>query len=151
MVPFYGWYWTASRLELFCEGSLLFTTKFPEISGIHFTNLGSMKNLSRTWSHPLVLNTKSQDWEFITLTTIYHSTFEIDHQQRAESFLFLDQRKKILKVFFSVWFCRAHKHLEMLTLHIIHWFVSLKLESSLSKTNLIIRMMSKENTAFVML
>ena len=43
MAPFYGWGSTASRLELLRGGSLLFTTKFPEISGTHFTNLGRMK------------------------------------------------------------------------------------------------------------
>ena len=42
MVPFYGWVSTASRLEPLRGGSLLFT-KFPEISGTHFTDLGRMK------------------------------------------------------------------------------------------------------------
>ena len=32
---FYGWGSTASRLEPLRGGSLLFTTKFPEISGTH--------------------------------------------------------------------------------------------------------------------
>ena len=31
MAPFYGWGSTASRLEPLQGGSLLFTTKFPEI------------------------------------------------------------------------------------------------------------------------
>ena len=31
MAPFYGWGSTASRLEPLRGGSLLFTTKFPEI------------------------------------------------------------------------------------------------------------------------
>ena len=43
MAPFYGWGSTASRLEPLQGGSLLFTTKFPEIPGIHFINLGRMK------------------------------------------------------------------------------------------------------------
>ena len=43
MAPFYGWGSTASRLEPLRGGSLLFTTKFPEISGTHFTDLGRMK------------------------------------------------------------------------------------------------------------
>ena len=43
IAPFYGWVSTASRLEPLRGGSLLFTTKFPEISGTHFTNLGRMK------------------------------------------------------------------------------------------------------------
>ena len=43
MAPFDGWGSTASRLEPLRGGSLLFTTKFPEISGTHFTDLGRMK------------------------------------------------------------------------------------------------------------
>ena len=43
MAPFYGWGSTASRLEPLRGGSLLFTTKFPEIFGAHFTDLGRMK------------------------------------------------------------------------------------------------------------
>ena len=43
MAPFYGRGSTASRLEPLRGGSLLFTTKFPEISGTHFTDLGRMK------------------------------------------------------------------------------------------------------------
>ena len=35
MVPFYGWGSTASRLEQLQGGSLLFTSKFPEIPGTH--------------------------------------------------------------------------------------------------------------------
>ena len=41
--PFYGWCSTASRLEPLRGGSLLFTTKFPEIPGTHFIDLGRMK------------------------------------------------------------------------------------------------------------
>ena len=41
MVPFYGWGSTTSRLEPLRGGSvLLFTTKFPQIPGTHFINLG---------------------------------------------------------------------------------------------------------------
>ena len=43
MAPFYGWGSTASRLEPLRGSSLLFTTKFPEIPGIHFIDLGRMK------------------------------------------------------------------------------------------------------------
>ena len=35
MAPLYGWGSTASRLEPLRGGSLLFTTKFPAISGIY--------------------------------------------------------------------------------------------------------------------
>ena len=43
MVPFYGWGSTVSRLEPLRGGSLLFTTKFPEIPGTHFIDLERMK------------------------------------------------------------------------------------------------------------
>ena len=43
MVPFYGWGSTASRLEPLRGGSLLFTTKFPEVPGTHFIDLERMK------------------------------------------------------------------------------------------------------------
>ena len=42
MAPFYGWGSTALRPELLRGGSLLFTIKFPEISGTHFIDLGRM-------------------------------------------------------------------------------------------------------------
>ena len=43
MAPFYEWGSTASRLVPLWGGSLLFTTKFPDISGTHFIDLGRMK------------------------------------------------------------------------------------------------------------
>ena len=43
MAPFYGRGSTTSRLEPLQEGSLLFTTKFPEILGTHFIDLERMK------------------------------------------------------------------------------------------------------------
>ena len=43
MAPFYGWGSTASRLQPLQGGSLLFTTKFPEIPGTHFVDLRRMK------------------------------------------------------------------------------------------------------------
>ena len=43
MVPFYGRGSTVSRLEPPQGGSLLFTTKFPGITGTHFINHGRMK------------------------------------------------------------------------------------------------------------
>ena len=39
----YGWGSTTSRLEPLRGGSLLFTTKFPEIPGTHFIDLERMK------------------------------------------------------------------------------------------------------------
>ena len=43
MAPFYGWGLTDSSLVPLREGSLLFTTKFPDVSGTHFIALGRMK------------------------------------------------------------------------------------------------------------
>ena len=45
MTPFNGWGSTAPRPRLvpLQGGSLLFTTKFPDIPGTHFINLGRMK------------------------------------------------------------------------------------------------------------
>ena len=43
MAPFYGWGSTASRLQPLRGGSLLFTIRFPEISGTHFIDLVRMK------------------------------------------------------------------------------------------------------------
>ena len=43
MAPFYGWRSTASRLETFQGGSLLFTNTFPEILGTRFIDFGRMK------------------------------------------------------------------------------------------------------------
>ena len=40
MAPFYGWGSTTSRLDPLREGSLLFTTRFPEIPGTHFIDIG---------------------------------------------------------------------------------------------------------------
>ena len=43
MAPFYGWGSTASRLVPLRGGSLLFTTKFPDIPGTYFIDLRRMK------------------------------------------------------------------------------------------------------------
>ena len=43
MAAFYGQGSTASRLEPLQKGSLLLTTKFPDIPGTHFIDLGRMK------------------------------------------------------------------------------------------------------------
>ena len=50
MAPFYGWGSTASRLEPLRGGSLLFTTKFPEIPGTHFINLGATQDSTKNCS-----------------------------------------------------------------------------------------------------
>ena len=43
MAPFYGMGSTASRLEPLRGGSSLFTTKFADIPGTHYTDLRRMK------------------------------------------------------------------------------------------------------------
>ena len=43
MAHFYGWGSTASRLLPLWGGSLLFTTKFPDIPGTHFIDLEGWK------------------------------------------------------------------------------------------------------------
>ena len=43
VAPFYGWGSTTSRLEPLRGGSLLFISKFPEIPGAHFIDLGRRK------------------------------------------------------------------------------------------------------------
>ena len=43
MAHFYRWGSTASKLESLQGGSLLFTTKFPDIPGTHFIDLRRMK------------------------------------------------------------------------------------------------------------
>ena len=44
MIPFYGWSSTTSKsTEPLRGGSLLFTTKFPEIPDTHLIDLGRMK------------------------------------------------------------------------------------------------------------
>ena len=63
MALFYGWGSTASRLVPLRGGSLLFTTKFPDIRP------RKDERLSRPWSHPVVLNTGPLDWESSAITT----------------------------------------------------------------------------------
>ena len=43
MGAFHGWRLTASRLEPLQGGNLHFTTKFREILGTHFIDLGKVK------------------------------------------------------------------------------------------------------------
>ena len=43
MSPFYGWGSTSSKLVPLRGDSILFTTKFPDIPGFHFIDLGRMK------------------------------------------------------------------------------------------------------------
>ena len=44
MALFYEWGSTVSRLLQLRGRSLLFTTKFPDIPGTHFIDLGKMKD-----------------------------------------------------------------------------------------------------------
>ena len=68
MAPFYGWGSTTSRLEPLREGSLLFTTNFPEIPGTHFIDLGRMKLMKSQ-----IINHKNQSC-FICITWQYYMT-----------------------------------------------------------------------------
>ena len=65
MAPFYGWGSTASRLEPLRGGSLLFTTKFPEVPGTHFIDLGRMipkkSHPKETLSYPGIKETQDRD------------------------------------------------------------------------------------------
>ena len=67
MAPFHGLGSTSSRLDPQGD-SLRFTTKFPEIPGTHFTNLGRWKAESPC-SHAVVLKTEPLGWETSPLTT----------------------------------------------------------------------------------
>ena len=69
MAPFHGWGSTGSRLEPLRGGSLLFTSKFPEISWYSFYRPQKDERLSWPWSHLVVLNTGPLDWESSDLTS----------------------------------------------------------------------------------
>ena len=60
MASFDGWGSTASRLEPLRGDSLLFTTKFPDIPGTHFTDLGRMKGWVDLGATQLVFFLKSR-------------------------------------------------------------------------------------------
>ena len=62
MATFYGWFSTVSGLEPLRGGSLLFTTKFPEIPGTHFIDLEWMKLMKSQ-----IINHKKQR-RFISIT-----------------------------------------------------------------------------------
>ena len=74
MAPFYVWGSTVSRLEPLQESSLLFTTKFPNISGTHFIDLGRMKgwvNLGATqWFWTILKGCSTKEFEPERLKTI---------------------------------------------------------------------------------
>ena len=67
MALLYGWGSTASRLEPLQGGSLLFTTKFPEIPGTHFINLGRINGWVDLGAVVLIMG--PLDWESSPLTT----------------------------------------------------------------------------------
>ena len=76
MAPFCGWGSTALRLEPLRGGSLLFTTKLPEIPGTHFIKLRRMKGWvdvgATQW---FFLNTGRLEWESTTLTKVASQDF----------------------------------------------------------------------------
>ena len=70
MALFYGWGSTASRPAPLRAGSLLFSTKSPEIPGTRFIDLGRMKgwvNLGATWCF---WTRDTVDWESSVLSTM---------------------------------------------------------------------------------
>ena len=69
MAPFYEWGLTASRLEPLQGGSLLFTTKFPEIPGTHFIDLRKMKGWIDLWATHWFWTWDLCNWESSALTT----------------------------------------------------------------------------------
>ena len=69
MAPFHGWSSTASKIEPLREGSLLFTTKFPEILVTHFIDLGRMKGWVDLEATQWFLDMEPVDWESSILTT----------------------------------------------------------------------------------
>ena len=69
MAHFYGWASTASGLVPLRGGSLLFTTKFPEIPGTHSINLGRIKKAESTLEPPSGFEHGTLDGESSALTT----------------------------------------------------------------------------------
>ena len=69
MAPFYGWGSTASRLEPLQGGSLLFTTKFPEIPGTHLSTSEGWKAESTLEPPSGFENTGPPYWEPSALAT----------------------------------------------------------------------------------
>ena len=80
MAPFYGRGSTASRLDPLRGGSLLFTTKYPGITGTHFINLGRVKGCVNLGATQRILNKGPLDWESSALTNMpLHHTFLLYH------------------------------------------------------------------------
>ena len=81
--PFLWMRLTTSRLEPLWGGSLLFTTKFPEIPGTHFIDLGRMKgwvDLGATqwfWTRNLWIGNPAPlplgHWSLVSLTTLFQN------------------------------------------------------------------------------
>ena len=70
MAPFYGWSSTASRLHTATSRrQFTFYHSVPWNSWYSFYRPQKDERLSWPWSHPLVLNTGSLDWESSALTT----------------------------------------------------------------------------------
>ena len=54
-----------------------------------------MKDLSRSWSYPVVLNTGPLDWESSNLTTAEHPIFIVVlHKTNIESDIFADRNMR---------------------------------------------------------
>ena len=77
MTPFNGWGSAALKLEPLWGGSLLFTNKFPEIPGTHFTDHGKMKG----WVDFSATNqtcTETENWETIMARNVDVLLIQLD-------------------------------------------------------------------------
>ena len=113
MAPFYGRGSTVSMLKSLWEGSLLFTTKFPQIPRYSFYQPWKDERLSRPWSHPVALNTGPQDLESSTLTT--RPLLQI-LKFMTSSIVQIRISKNLLTHF--VWYLEKEKRLDIETLSI---------------------------------
>ena len=69
MANFYRWGSTTSWQVPLQGGSLLFTTKFPDIPVTHSIDFWKDERLNQPWNHPLVLNTGPLHGKSSNLTT----------------------------------------------------------------------------------
>ena len=60
--PFYGWCWTASRLQSHYKERVHFLPPSPRNSSHSFYQTRKDERLSQPWGHPVVLNLGPLDW-----------------------------------------------------------------------------------------
>ena len=69
MVPFYGWFQLPEGYRATMRRLFTFYNSVPRVSWYSFGWPWKDERLSRSWSHPVVLDTGHQAWESRTLTT----------------------------------------------------------------------------------